>query len=234
MAKAKKTEMEITQVNPSILLPNPWNSNRLTPEGEKQLETSLERFGFIKPVIAREIEVAGKIELQIIGGEHRSLVAKRKGYKTVPVVNLGPIDDKRAKEISLVDNARYGADDATDLAALLTEIGNIAEIQTFMPFTDDDVTSIFSAASIDLEELNLDEEFDLKVEEQAAQIEAAKPTKTPKTHTIMRFKVSIPDAERIAKRVADTKIAQGFTSSDELTNAGDALSHLLLAATDGA
>ena len=226
MPKAKTATIRIGEAHPGALLPNPWNSNHLTPEAERQLEGSITRFGLFKPVIVREIEQDGEIHLQIIGGEHRAAAANRKGLKSIPIVNLGPIDDQRAKEIGLVDNARYGADDVTELAQMLKKMGDISDLSSFMPFTDEDATSIFAAGSIDLDELKMDEDFDLK--EKAPEIEEAKPGKTPRTHTVMRFKIAIGDAERIAELVAKVKREHGYTASDELTNAGDALTHLLL------
>lgn len=227
MSKAKTATIRLGEAHPGSLLPNPWNSNHLTPEAERQLEESITRFGVFKPVIVREVEENGEILLQIIGGEHRAAAADRKGLKLIPYVNLGPIDDQKAKEIGLVDNARYGADDVTELARLLKEIGDVSELSSFMPFTDEDAASIFAAGSIDLDELKMDEEFDLK-DEKAPEIEEPRSPKTARTHAVMRFKVAIADAERIAEIIARVKKEYGYTTSDELTNAGDALSHLLL------
>lgn len=226
MPKAKKSSITITEAHPGDLLPNPWNPNHLTPEGEKKLEASIARHGFFRPIIVREIEEG----LQIIGGENRAAAAERLGYDRVPIINLGVIDDIKAKEIGLIDNARYGADDATELSSLLKELGDLAEIQTFMPFNDEDVTAIFAGASINLDDLELDNEFDLNAEE--TKTDEPKPERVPKTHTIMRFKVALADAENIARRIAETRVAQGFTASDELTNAGDALVYMLLSQRD--
>lgn len=231
MPKAKRSSIAITEANPADLLPNPWNSNHLTADAEKKLEASIARFGFIKPIIVREIEVDAEWHLQIIGGEHRAAAAERKGHATVPVLNLGRIDDARAKEISLVDNARYGADDVGELAKLLKDLGDVEALKSFMPYTDEDVSSIFSASMIDLDELKLDEEFDLKGEGEMPDLKEPS-IRVPKTHTIMRFKVTVEDAERIAKLIAAAKRDFGYTASDELTNAGDALAHLLLASDE--
>jgi hypothetical protein len=214
------------EADPADLLPNPWNSNHLTADAERQLEESIARFGLFKPVIVREIEQSGEILLQIIGGEHRARAAERKKLASIPIVNLGRIDDQRAKEIGLVDNARYGADDAGQLAKLLKDIGDVSELQAFMPFTDEEAASIFAASSIDFDELKLEDEFD--AEEKTPAIEEPRAPRVPRTHTVMRFKVALKDAERIAEIIAETQRDHGFTTADELTNAGDALSHLLL------
>jgi hypothetical protein len=59
-----------------------------------------------------------------------------------------------------------------------------------------------------------------------------KLAKTPRTHTIMRFKVALADAERITERIVAVKHEHGLTTSDDLTNAGDALVQILFADDD--
>ncbi|MEZ6841329.1 ParB/RepB/Spo0J family partition protein [Acinetobacter baumannii] len=62
-----------------------------------------------KPIVVRQLDNG---TLQIIGGEHRALVAKQMKVDKVPAFNLGKISDVEAKEIGLLDNGRYGSDDA--------------------------------------------------------------------------------------------------------------------------
>ena len=58
------------------------------------------------------------------------------------MVNLGRISDKKAKEIGLVDNGRYGADDTLQLAQLLDGLGVQAdELSSFMPYSESDFAS---------------------------------------------------------------------------------------------
>jgi len=210
---------EVISLNPHDLQANSWNSNYMSPENEAKLDASIRRLGMFKSVIVRET-LEG---YQIIGGEHRWESAKRVGLKTISVINLGSIDDQKAKEISLADNARYGADDTVALANMLNEM-DIADIAQFLPFTDTDVALIFSSKDIALDDLELDEKFETSED---TTLEITKPIKVPKTHTIMRFKVGLKDAEKISELIARTQVHEGFTASDELTNAGDALVHLL-------
>lgn len=211
-------------VSPSLLRPNPWNTNFVSPENEEKLLASMRRFKLFKPIIVREIEEDGETVYEILGGEHRWEGAKRLGYTEVPIMNLGAISDTEAKEISLADNARYGSDDSAALAALLSELGSTDDLQSFLPFTDPDLKSIFAASDIALDDLELDDPIAETIAEPKDEPEA----KPAKTHVIMRFKVSIADSETIAEKVARTKKEQGFTSGDDLTNAGDALVHLLI------
>ena len=118
-----------------------------------------------KPLVCRTLE-NGQIE--IIGGQHRWEAAKALGIETVQIVNLGVIDDKKAKEISLVDNGRYGSDDALRLADLLKELGSADDIAQYMPYSIGDLSQFYSASSIDLDSLSMDEsdeEVEAKVEE---------------------------------------------------------------------
>lgn len=202
---------------------NPFNPNRVSSENEKKIRASIKRNGFFKPVIVREVEgVAG---YEIIGGQHRWEQAKELGLEKVPVANLGVISDTRAKEIGLIDNARYGADDTMTLSAILKEIGDAVEIQSFLPYGETDLNAIFSASSIDLNDLTIPEDA-LKSSLPEPEVEPVAPKPT-KTHTIVRFKVSNGDAERLTKLIATTQRDQGLTTADDLTNAGDALIFLL-------
>ncbi|MER9176335.1 ParB/RepB/Spo0J family partition protein [Mesorhizobium sp. M0955] len=206
-------------VDASELLPNPWNTNIMTPENEAKLEASLDRLGFFRPVIVREID-EGK---QIIGGQHRWEIAKKRGIP-VPVMNLGKISDRKAKEIGIADNERYGVDDTIAFAEFLKEMGDTSDLQQFLPYTATDFADIFSSVDIALDDLDIEENFENSEEKE----QQAPATKAPKTHTIMRFKVPLGDAERITAKIATTQKTHNLTGSDELTNAGDALVQLLL------
>lgn len=201
---------------PASLVPNPWNTNVVSPDNEAKLEESIRRFGMFKPVVVRELDDGS---LQIIGGEHRASAAQRMGIKTIPVVNLGRIDDHRAKEISLVDNGRYGADDTLQLAELLEGLGKVDELASFMPYSETDFASIFSSVNIALDDLDLDD-----AEETAPSLPKEKPIQT---HVVMRFKVPVDDQSWIVDLIEKTMKCQKFTDEDSLTNAGDALVHLL-------
>lgn len=201
---------------------NLWNSNQVSAENEAKIRESINRNGIFKPIIVRE--VAGQGGYEIIGGEHRWEQAVELGYSDVPIVNLGVIDDSKAKEIGVIDNARYGVDDALALGDILKDIG-VDNLQDFLPYGDTDLTAIFSASDIALDDLEIDESFEKSAE---IQQEDEKPVeKAPKTHTPMRFKLLLGDAERLTVLIAKTQKEQGFTTEDDLTNAGDALVHLL-------
>lgn len=210
-----------TLANPGSLVPNPWNTNVVAPENEAKLDESVRRLGMFKPVVVRELSDG---TLQILGGEHRAASAARVGLQTIPVINLGRIDDKKAKEISLVDNGRYGADNTLQLAELLDSLGSPDDLATFMPYSEADLTSIFSSVSIALDDLDLPD-----IDDSGPLSQGTKPSQT---HQIMRFKVPVDDIDEITKLIEKTMKVHKFTESDSLTNAGDALVHLLKKSED--
>lgn len=208
---------------PGALRPNPWNTNHVSPDNETKLTNSLTNLGWLGPVVVRE--VVG--ELEILGGEHRWMVAQSLGHTTIPVMNLGPKSDVDAKKIGLALNARYGVDDAVSLAKLLSEFDDSVDLQSFLPYNNDDIKSIFSSVDIALDKLDLDEdgsETDVAADE-------PKIAAPPKTHTVMRFQVPLGDSEKIADLIARTTKRQGFTHGSDLQNAGDALVLLLIGST---
>lgn len=214
------SQVKTAIVDPNTLTRNPWNTNIQSPENQDKLRESIKRFGMFRPLVVREL---GE-ELQILGGEHRWELAIEMGIQ-VPIINVGPIEDKMAKEISIADNARYGTDDTLAFAELLKELGTSEELQIFLPYTETDFADLFSSTDISLEDLGIEENFD---REEANEQPEEPIVREPKTHTIMRMRVSLQDAQRVTALVAKTQKLHDFTASDELTNTGDAIVHLLL------
>lgn len=207
--------VEYLEIDPGELWPNPWNSNVVSPENERKIEEGIKRHGMFKPIIVRELPDS---RLQIIGGQHRAMIAKRLGLIAVPVMNLGRIDESKAKEIGLIDNGRFGEDDVVKLNEILADLGGIDDLIDVMPWSNEEI-DVFSNTTIALDALS---DLDSPSEE----VELPKSTKT-QTHQIMRFKVPMEDVDAITKQIEKTIKAQGFTESDSLTNAGDALVFLL-------
>lgn len=209
-------DFKYSEVDPRTLKSNPWNTNVVSPENELKIEASIKRFGLFKPIIVRQLPSG---DLEILGGEHRAKAAERMGIKQVPIVNVGIITDERAKEIGLVDNGRYGEDDTLQLSELLQTLGDSDDLLSFLPYTDEDMSSIFSSSSIALDELELPEEDD--------SIPELPTTSVTPTHQLMRFKVPIADAAKITVLIEKTMKEQGYTMEDSYANAGNALVHLL-------
>lgn len=211
MATLQMNDVPIGDLNP-----NPWNTNIVSPQNEEKIEASIKRFGIFRPVIVRTLEDGS---LQILGGEHRWTVAKRMGMKTIPTINLGVIDDQKAKEIGLVDNGRYGEDDALALSELLKDMGSVDEILGFLPYTGDELENLFSASSISLDDLDIDDDD--------GRIPDLPTIKGTLTHQIMRFKVPVEDSDFVQRLIEATMKSQHYTDDDSMSNAGNALVHLL-------
>jgi ParB family chromosome partitioning protein len=213
-----QNQKQTIQVAPESLTFSPWNVNEVSPDNQRKLVESIRRNGIFRPVVVRELDDG---TLQVIAGEHTTRAAIELGHETIDVYNLGPIDEVRAKEISVIDNQHYGHEDAFGLAALLREFdGNVED---FMPMTDDDLKSIFKATSIDFDSLELPEsspspETVTKADDSLAS--------APITHAFMKFKVPIGDQEFVQRCIEAVIKRQGMSSGDSLENAGDALVYI--------
>lgn len=207
--------MQLINIDPQMLAVNPWNTNRVNADNQAKLNASMKDVGLFKPVICRTLENG---TLEILAGEHRTAIAVQNGLQEIPVINLGTIDDEKAKKIMLADNARYGSDDTLALAELLKGMDSGTVLADILPWTQDDLDNVMSSVNIDLDIL---EEFD---ENEEIETEIPEKTEKPlKTHEVMRFKFTLGDAGRVRAALDRIKREQGFTEEDDLTNAGDAI-----------
>jgi ParB-like chromosome segregation protein Spo0J len=201
-------------ISPKSLQPNPWNTNVVDADNERRIEASIRELGFFRPIVVRELPDG---TLEILGGQHRAAKAIEMGIAEVPVMNLGPIGDDKAKKIGLADNARYGHDDTLKLAELLKDLGGPDELQKILPLSDDDLAAIFAASSMQLDDLDkLDDKKDSTPAEKAGP-----------THQVMRFKVPIEDVAWVTTLVEQTMKREGYIGDDSLTNAGNAFVHIM-------
>jgi ParB-like chromosome segregation protein Spo0J len=206
--------LSMEHVPPSWLKANPWNTNRINdPANEAKLIESLNRLGQFKPIIVRTLPDG---TLEILGGEHRWKAAQTMGRTTVPIINVGPVDDKRAKEIGLVDNGRYGEDDTIGLSNLLRELGN--DVLAILPISDFDLEAIARVSAIDLADLD---------NTPAEQLPNLNDLKAAPQGQVMRFKVPVGDVAWLKTMIEDEMKRGGFKDEDELSNAGNALVAIL-------
>lgn len=216
-------QLQIDHVPVDRLRPNPWNSNSVGPEMEQRLSASIDEFSLYKPIVCRELSDGA---LEILGGEHRWRAARAKGFETVPVVNLGAMDDKRAKALSLADNGQYGHDDAGKLAAVLRDIG-VETVEALLPYTQEDLAGMFAAAEVDLDNLGFDDDEDVPPLPDASAVRPAV------THELMRFKVPVEDRERVERLIQHVIKTSGFAAEqDSMVAAGMALVVIANAAKD--
>lgn len=207
-------QLDMRYVPHSALRPNPWNTNRITdPANEQKLRESMKLLGTYKPIVVRTLPDG---TLEILGGEHRWKAAGQLGHAEVPIINVGLVDDHRAKQIGLVDNGRYGEDDSVALAALLRELGD--EVLTIVPFSEADLAALTAAASVSMEDLDAMDRDSLP---------DLSDLKAGPTAQMLRFKVPIEDVAWVSEMVDKEMKAEGFKDEDSLSNAGHALISLL-------
>lgn len=151
---------KLLTVAPTLLRPNPWNPNLVSPENEAKLGESIKQLGMFKPLIVRELyDRATDTKYEILGGEHRWKEAIGQGWDAVPIYDLGVVDDATAKKITIADNPRYGSDDSIKMAELLEGLDDGKSIHEILPYSEADLSAIFSSVTIALDELELDESY---------------------------------------------------------------------------
>lgn len=134
--------LELVSVND--LRPNDWNPN---VQDEKTFEKeirSIQKHGFLDPVLVRETGV-GK---EIIDGEHRWRAARDLGFEKIPVNNLGSVDDGTAKQLTILMNELKGKPEQDKLALLLQDLSeyiSIRELSEDLPFEEDQLSSLIFA-----------------------------------------------------------------------------------------
>ncbi|APM29218.1 ParB/RepB/Spo0J family partition protein [Klebsiella michiganensis] len=217
--KNMDVKISILTVETAQLRPNPWNTNVVGAQNFDKLKNSIDRLGFFKPILVRDMEDG---TYQILGGEHRWRAAIEQGMASVPVTSVGVVEDNVAKQMSLVDNERYGEDDAVELQRLIESIQaeidySLAEIAPY----DEELTATLARESrIDLEELGL-------LGEEGDSVAEADPRETKERlgveHQTMRFKVSFDTAEGVTEIVKTIIREQGIKTGSDMEDAGEAL-----------
>ncbi|MEG0062963.1 MAG: ParB/RepB/Spo0J family partition protein [Pseudomonas sp.] len=225
--------MGVQYLSPKLLLPNPWNPNAVDPINQQKLENSIKIDGIKRPIVVRQLENG---EYQIIGGQHRTQAAVELGLDTVPVINRGEISDAEAKRETLLDNYRYGSDNLDRLSELLSDpdIGDALSVLETMPIDEEELANYFShleAMSTDSLDAEIEDALgggsaDLDDDEADAPVDLT-TGKPVRTHQIIRFRVSVEDQAKLAELLKQVKIDEGYIESDDLTNDGDALIHLI-------
>lgn len=209
-------KLNFAYINPRVLVKNTWNPNKMSPEAESKLRNSIQQNGHVKPIMVRELDDG---TLEIVGGEHRVDVSIDLGLDVVPVINLGKISDESAKKALLIDNSRYGEDEASLLSSLLEDIGTADDLAEWTTYTADELTTLLGSASTAAEDLSYLDELSVLDDEELPV--AAAPV--AQTHQAMKFKVPAEDAHTVKDFMDSISRAQKLDDSDSAIRAGDAL-----------
>ncbi|MBF8479811.1 chromosome partitioning protein ParB [Klebsiella variicola] len=212
-------KITILQVEVARLRPNPWNTNSVGAQNFEKLKGSIEKLGFFKPILARELD-GGQFE--ILGGEHRWRAAMEQGISTVPVISVGKISDLVAKQMSLVDNERYGEDDQVALQRLIEEMQSELDYQLseIAPYDDELAATLARESAIDLEMLEALSRGD---EEPIEKDSREKAERVGAEHQTMRFKVTFDASDRVTETIKSIIKEQAINTGNDMENAGEAL-----------
>ena len=219
VSKSMDVKITILQVEVARLRPNPWNTNSVGAQNFEKLKGSIEKLGFFKPILARELD-GGQFE--ILGGEHRCRAAMEQGISAVPVISVGKISDLVAKQMSLVDNERYGEDDQVALQRLIEEIQSELDYQLseIAPYDDELAATLARESAIDLEMLEALSRGD---EEPVEKDSREKAERVGAEHQTMRFKVTFDASDRVTETIKSIIKEQAINTGNDMENAGEAL-----------
>lgn len=119
-----KNKIKIEEVKIDRLKASEYNPRQATKKECEDLKKSIQKFGFVDPLIVNSAEERKEI---IIGGHFRWRTAKELGIEKVPVVYVNIPDIEKEKELNLRLNKNTGSFDYNLLANfdenLLLEVG---------------------------------------------------------------------------------------------------------------
>ena len=131
------TPLQIAYLPPERLRPAPNNARTHSKKQLKQIARSIERFGFVNPVLISD-------DFEIIAGHGRVEAAKMLGLKEVPTVRLSNLSPAERRAYVITDN-RLAELAGWDRDLLASELKGLLELQ----FDDIELTG-FSLGEIDL------------------------------------------------------------------------------------
>ena len=131
------TNLKIEYHRPERLHPSANNARTHSKKQLKQIARSIERFGFVNPVLIAD-------DFQIIAGHGRVEAAKLLGLKQVPTVRLSNLSPADRRAYVVADN-RLAELAGWDRALLASELQGLVDLQ----FDDIELTG-FSLSEIDL------------------------------------------------------------------------------------
>ncbi|MGO9594378.1 MAG: ParB/Srx family N-terminal domain-containing protein [Steroidobacteraceae bacterium] len=94
---ASLTKLHIEYIRPERLCSSPNNARTHSKKQLKQIARSIERFGFVNPVLIDE-------DLRIIAGHGRVAAAKMRGLREVPTVRLSNLSPAQRRAYVIADN----------------------------------------------------------------------------------------------------------------------------------
>lgn len=146
------SEPQLRWVDVEALRPNDWNPNSMDAFMFEKAIASIRQFGFVDPVTCRSLNPG----YEIIDGEHRWLAAKQEGLRTIPIFDLGIVDDDTAIQLTIVLNETRGQVDPRRLGILLRDLASRSSperLLSTLPYTREAFDRLSGMTSLDLHRL---------------------------------------------------------------------------------
>lgn len=117
-------DLSLAWVEPGQLRPNTWNPNVMDADMYAKATASIHQFGFVDPITVRRdrLEEVGKPPFEIIDGENRWRASLDLRLSTVPIIDLGVIEDQVAQKLTIVLNETRGNPEPAKLGELLRRL----------------------------------------------------------------------------------------------------------------
>ena len=148
--------MKIEKANINDLISPDWNPRQITEEELAKLETSLNEFGYIEPIIVNDVNN------HIVGGNQRCKALKTLGYDEVDVVYVHIEDLAKEKACNVALNKISGDWDNDKLRVVLEEIELSPIDVSLTGFDDIELTEIEIKEPVDVAE----DDFEVPSEEE--------------------------------------------------------------------
>jgi len=147
---------------------NDYNPNEMSEAMYLKEKRSIERFGFVLPVVVREVDD----DLVIIDGQHRLMAMRelhsqdvdifttpKKDHKIpkgkINIKNLGVVSDVEAGQMTLILNELRGEADTikkADLIKALADEVDFADLAELLPYPEDELKNLIELADFDWED----------------------------------------------------------------------------------
>ncbi|MCZ7662724.1 MAG: DNA methyltransferase [Thermoleophilia bacterium] len=147
--------LEMQTLPISELRPDPANPRRISDAELESLTRSIQEFGLVDPIIARQEDGT------VIGGHQRLLAARKLGLEKIPVILLD-VSEEKARLLNLALNRISGSWDEELLARLLSDLGQTPDLDlTLSGFEDDEIKRLLKTLEV-REKRDRPESFDLE------------------------------------------------------------------------
>jgi len=101
-----------------LIVPAPWNANRMDESMRARLVASIGRFGLVQPLLVRRVGDG----FETVAGAQRLAALRQRGEATAPCVVLDELGDAEARLLSIALNRIGGSDDVNALGELAREV----------------------------------------------------------------------------------------------------------------